>query len=142
MGWLLLIIALCLAGLMLWGTSRWLRGTEEGFTAMVLPIIAITMFYARSMTGYAWTPGSVLLGSSIGLGIALIPGFIRVMIEEYRASAWRKSLLLRRSLEQVTALIAEEHRSRNSWGYRTGRRYGKWLQWVPAEDTLHRPPGA
>ena len=135
-----LLIALVLLAFALCIMVSWLSGSLVGLRWAALPIIAASMFYARSMSGYEWTPASVLLGFSGGVGIAVFPGFIRVMIEEYRASKWRQSLLLRRRLKQIAAIIAEEDRCRNSWGYRTGLRYGKWLQWVPPKDTLHRPP--
>jgi len=122
----------------LWVLLSWLLGRVAGFLWLALPIIGFSTFYARGVTGGEWTPGSLLLGPSIGLGIALIPGFIRVMIEEYLASEWRRSRALRRSLKQISAFIAEENRSRNSRGYRAGLRCAEWCQRIASKYALDR----
>ena len=120
----------------------WLLGRVGGFLWVVLPAIVISTDRALSNAGGEWTPAVFLLGPTIGLGVALIPGFVRVMIEEYLASEWRQSRARRRWFKQVTAFIAEENRSRNSRAYRAGRRCAEWCQRIAAENRLRGPAGS
>ncbi len=132
-----ILIGLVLAVVVLCVFLSWALGRVGGFLVLVLPIILTAMLIARGMTGNQWTPGSVLLGFSAGAAIAIFPGFVRVMIEEWQVSQARQSLLFRRAAKQIAALVAEENRSRNSWGYRTGLRCAEWCERIATKHRLN-----